>query len=126
MRATSSDMSVCRRRRRFASHCPSTSLPGDTVQRGDPHPAEQALIEAVPALAEYISALKEKGRKVPAFAMRQLFRLLQEYPRESFLAAIAEAAQYGLYDLDRVERMILRRIAREYFLLGGTEPDSHE
>ena len=32
-------------------------------------------------------------------------------------AAVAEAARYGLYDLDRLERMILRRIARDYFLL---------
>ena len=29
----------------------------------------------------------------------------------------AEAARYGLYDLDRLERMILRRVARDYFLL---------
>jgi hypothetical protein len=42
---------------------------------------------------------------------------LREYPREPFLAAVAEAARYGLYDLDRLERMILRRIARDYFLL---------
>ena len=107
----------------LAEHKPAR---GHGIQRGDPHPAEQALIEAVPALAGYIAALRQKGRKVPAFAMRQLFRLLQEYPREPFLAAVAEAAQYGLYDLDRVERMILRRIAREYFLLDRTEPDSHE
>ena len=33
------------------------------------------------------------------------------------LGAVREAARYGLYDLDRVERMILRRVAREYFLL---------
>jgi len=26
-----------------------------------------------------------------------------------FLAAVTEAARYGLYDLDRLERMILRR-----------------
>jgi hypothetical protein len=30
---------------------------------------------------------------------------------------VREAAQYGLYDLDRLERMILRRVARDYFLL---------
>ena len=35
---------------------------------------------------------------------------------------MAEAARYGLYDLDRVERMILRRVARDYFLLGEMEP----
>ena len=28
-----------------------------------------------------------------------------------------EAARYGLYDLDRLERMILRRVTRDYFLL---------
>jgi hypothetical protein len=38
------------------------------------------------------------------------------------LAAITEAARYGLYDLDRVERMILRRVARDYFLLDEKEP----
>jgi hypothetical protein len=30
---------------------------------------------------------------------------------------VREAARYGLYDLDRLERMILRRVTREYFLL---------
>jgi hypothetical protein len=39
------------------------------------------------------------------------------------VAAVREAARYGLYDLDRLERMILRRVAREYFLLDdGNEP----
>ena len=54
-------------------------------------------------------------------ALRQLLRMVREYPREPFLAAIAEAAQYGLYDLDRVERMILRRVRRDFFLLEGND-----
>ena len=54
--------------------------------------------------------------------LRQLLRMLQEYPRQPFLAAVAEAARYGLYDLDRVERMILQRVARDYFLV-ETEPE---
>jgi hypothetical protein len=33
------------------------------------------------------------------------------------VGAVCEAARYGLYDLDRLERMILRRVTREYFLL---------
>jgi hypothetical protein len=40
-----------------------------------------------------------------------------EYPREPLLRAVREAGRYGLYDLDRLERMILRRVTREYFLL---------
>ena len=94
---------------------------GEGVKRGDPHPEEQALVAAAPEIALYVAALKQKGRKVVALALRQLLRLLREYPREPFLAAVSEAARYGLYDLDRVERMILRRIARDYFLLGDDE-----
>jgi transposase len=99
---------------------------GEGVKRSDRRPEEQAIVEAAPAIAAYVAALKQKGRKVPAVALRQLLRLLKEYPREPFLAAVAEAARYGLYDLERVERMILRRVARDYFLLGGTEPDGDD
>jgi len=50
--------------------------------------------------------------------------LVREYPREPLLGAVREAARYGLYDLDRLERMILRRVTREYFLLDqGPEED---
>src|SRR6204780_3316070 len=90
---------------------------GQGVRRSAPHPEEQALIEAAPEIALYVAALKQKGRKVVALALRQLLRLLKENPRQPFLTAVQEAAQYGLYDLDRLERMILRRIARDYFLL---------
>jgi hypothetical protein len=90
---------------------------GEGVKRNAPHPEEQALVVAAPEIAAYVTALKQSGRKVVALALRQLLRLLREYPREPFLAAVAEAARYGLYDLDRLERMILRRVARDYFLL---------
>jgi hypothetical protein len=93
---------------------------GEGVKRGDSHPEEQALVEAAPEIAPYIAALKQKGRKVMTLVLRQLLRLLREYPREPFLAAVAEAARYGLYDLDRLERMILRR---DYFLIGEKEND---
>jgi hypothetical protein len=95
---------------------------GEGIKRSDPHPEEQAILEAVPEIAAYVAELKQKGRKVVALALRQLLRLLREYPREPFLAAVREATRYGLYDLDRLERMILRRVARDYFLLAEREP----
>jgi hypothetical protein len=73
-----------------------------------------------------VAALKQKGRKVVALALRQLLRLLKEYPRQPFLAAVQQATQYGLYDLDRLERMILRRVAQDYFLLLDTNSDPHD
>ena len=107
----------------LAAHRPPR---GEGVKRSDPHPEEQAIVEAAPEVAPYVAALKQKGRKVVALALRQLLRLLREYPREPFLAAVREASRYGLYDLDRLERMILRRVARDYFLLRETEPEGHD
>ena len=107
----------------LAAHRPPR---GEGVKRSDPHPEEKAIVEAAPETALYVAALKQKGRKVVALALRQLLRLLREYPREPFLAAVREAAQYGLYDLDRLERMILRRVARDYFLLLDPDTDSHD
>jgi hypothetical protein len=96
---------------------------GQGIRRSDPHPEEAAILQAAPELAGYVAALKQKGRKVVALALRQLLRLVREYPRQPLLAAVEQAAHYGLYDLDRLERMILHRVARDYFLLADSESD---
>jgi hypothetical protein len=96
---------------------------GEGIKRSDPHPEEKALVEAAPEVAEYVAALKQRGHKVVGVALRQLLRMVREYPREPLLAAIGEASRYGLYDLDRLERMILRRITRDYFLLDENGPN---
>ena len=90
---------------------------GQGIKRSDPPPEQHAILTAAPELADYVAALKQRGRKLPVVALRQLLRFIREYPRKPVLSAVSEAARYGLYDLDRLERMILRRIAREYFLL---------
>lgn len=92
---------------------------GQRTPRPDPHPEENAILSAAPELAEYVAGLKQRSRKVITLALRQLLRFVREYPREPLLGAVREAARYGLYDLDRLERMILRRVTREYFLLDG-------
>lgn len=90
---------------------------GQRAPRPDPHPEENAILTVAPELAEYVAGLKQRSRKVITLALRQLLRFVREYPREPLLGAVREAARYGLYDLDRLERMILRRVTREYFLL---------
>jgi hypothetical protein len=90
---------------------------GQGSQRPNPHPEEQLIVQAVPEIAVYVAALKQHSPKLVVLALRQLLRLVREYPREPLLAALHEAAHYGLYDLDRVERMIVRRVAHDYFLL---------
>jgi hypothetical protein len=99
---------------------------GQRPPRPDPHPEESAILTAAPELAEYLAGLKQRSRKVITLALRQLLRFVREYPREPLLGAVREAARYGLYDLDRLERMILRRVTREYFLLNDEGPKEDE
>ncbi len=81
-------------------------------------PAEQrTILQSAPELAGYLSALQQHGRQSFVLALRQLLRIIRDYPRHAVVAAIEEAAHYGLYDMDRLERMILRRLARDFFLL---------
>ncbi len=96
---------------------------GQGHKRGDAHPEERALYDIAPQIAPYVEDLKRKSHKIVGLVLRQLLRMAREYPREPFLGAIGEAAQYGLYDLDRVERMILRRVQRDFFLLEGNHDD---
>ncbi len=96
---------------------------GQGVRRGHPHPEEKAIVAAAPELADYVAGLKQRSRKIVKLALRQLLRFVREYPREPLLGAVREAGHYGLYDLDRVERMILRRVAHDYFLLDEGSPD---
>jgi hypothetical protein len=86
-------------------------------RRRDPGHEERLLAAAYPQLQSYVALLKKKGKKQLTLALRQLLRMAREYPEESLLDAVSEAERYGLCDLDRVERMVLRRIASEYFNL---------
>jgi len=53
----------------------------------------------------------------PRRAVARLLQMVREYPREPVVAAVTTALHYGLYDLERLETMILRRIARDYFIV---------
>jgi transposase len=87
---------------------------------------ETVLVSMVPDLADYVAAVKKRCKKQTTLALRHLLRMVREYPRKPLLAAVREAAHYGLYDLDRVERMVLRRIANEYFLLDYDQGDGDD
>jgi hypothetical protein len=96
------------------------------TKRPEPAPEERAIAESCPELADYVAGLKKCGRKQITLALRQLLRMGREYPRDAFLSAAHEAARYGLYDLDRLERMVLRRIASDYFRLDPQGDDDDD
>ena len=95
----------------------------------EPFPEEKELTRLLPEIAAYLGGLKRRGKLQTTLALRQLLRMAREYPREPLLAAIQTAAHYGLYDLGRLERMVLRGIATTYFQIPLTldprpgEPD---
>lgn len=78
---------------------------------------EKALLARAPELTSYITALKQRAAGRGTLALRRLLRLVDDYPREPLRAAIEEALHYGLFEVERLERMVLRRIAQEYFEL---------
>jgi transposase len=79
-----------------------------------PAPEQIEILEIEPRLISYLKAFKQYvgERRAP---LRRFLSMLRDYPREAFLAALAEAERYRLFDLDRLEKMVLRRIADDYF-----------
>jgi transposase len=87
---------------------------------------EEMILKIEPQLGPYVAALKAKIGGQAVLPLRRLRRLLRDYPRESFLDAIRTALQYGLYDTERLERMILRRVGQQYFVLPGLDGDPED
>ncbi|MBI4618466.1 MAG: transposase [Planctomycetes bacterium] len=99
------------------------TLPGHR-QRRKPReqelaPEEKTLLELAPELASFVAQLKKRAQGSTTLALRRLLSLVRDYPRAPLVQALAEAERYGLFDLERVERMVLKRIAGDYFLLPG-------
>ena len=87
----------------------------------------KVLLEVGGAVAQYMAGLKERFPAKATLAARQLRRMLREYPREPLEEALTSARTYGLYDVDRVERMTLRLIGNEFFNLDlELDPDDKE
>jgi hypothetical protein len=90
---------------------------GQGPKRPEVPPEEKLLLGRVPEIAPYIQGLRQRYPGRSTLPLRRLLRLVEDYPRQPLLQALQAAAQYGLYDLERVETIILRQLAREYFQL---------
>ena len=79
--------------------------------------AEQRQLHAeLPQLGEWVTQLHRRAPRGRGLArLRQLRRLLRDYPEAPLFEALQDAARYGLYDLDRIETMVLRNIRHDYF-----------
>jgi len=57
--------------------------------------------------------------------IRRLHRMYLDYPTDVLQRTVSEALQYGLLDLERIERKLLRHMAGEFFRI-PTDPDKDD
>ena len=106
-------LSTRHQRMTLESHRP----PRGTLRKQGPCPEEQTLLSRCPELSSYIDGIKQRAQGRGTLALRRLLRMLEDYPRESLLSAVKTANDFGMFDLERLERMVLRGIAKDYFIL---------
>ena len=58
-----------------------------------------------------------------ARGIRHLYRLWRDYPREPLERALTVAQAHGLFDLGRIETMVLRTLGKDYFRLDFAAED---
>jgi hypothetical protein len=76
-----------------------------------------------PSLERYAAALKQRAHGRGVRALRRLLELKRTYPAGPFLAAVEQALHFGLFDLARLETLILRQVAGDFFDLDAAADD---
>lgn len=77
-------------------------------------PEELRLVERMPEARDYVALLKKRGRGTTR-DLRWLLRMVDDYPGAAVRGALEEATRYGMTDLERLERMVLRGVVRNFF-----------
>jgi transposase len=105
--------------RRIGERDARHTLPGHhrVPSRGNARPTSERLLldDEHPAVAGYAAALKQRGRGLQT--LRRLLEMKRTYPAELFLAAVEQALHYGLFDLGRLEALVLKFAAGDFFRL---------
>jgi transposase len=72
-------------------------------------------------LGLYITSLKKNIRGSGHKQLNRLLNFKRMYPKEAFLEALKKAHHYGLYDLSRLEELIIKSVAGNFFNLNGEQ-----
>ncbi len=91
------------------------------LARQQPTAEEGRLRAADATLGAFVDGLRKRHPGRAVMAMRRLERIWHDHPQGPVLEALSEALNYGMYDLGRLEKMVLRRIAGEVFGLDGPQ-----
>ena len=121
------DLTIAVHRRLIGERDVRNTLPSHhtiPVRQGRGTAAEEALLSGHhPSLDRYTAAFKLRGQAGNRRALRRLIEMKRTYPADPFIAAIEQALQYGLFDLGRLEDLILKQVAGDFFALGVGEDD---
>jgi len=90
-----------------------------------PSPEETRLSASSTALAEMVTALKKRHGGRAVRPLQRLHRMWMEYPPEPLNSALRVALDHGLLDLERVETLVLRHVAGDFFRI-PRDPDDDE
>jgi len=86
---------------------------------------EEALLQGChPSLDAYVAGLKARANGWGRRSLRRLLELKRTYPAGPFIAAVDQALPYRMFDLGRLEKLILARVAGDFFALGGDDDDA--
>lgn len=88
-------------------------------------PEEERLKAMGPAMSDYLTRLKIRRGHRYVWSLRKLYALLCQHKTEDLLRAVERAAEHGLYDVGRIETIILGEMARQDYLL-PMEPQDYE
>jgi len=80
-----------------------------------PSAQETALAAAGPELAELARQLKRRHPGRAVRALRRLHQLYLDYPTDALVAAVRRALAHGLYDLERIESIVLSLLSGSFF-----------
>lgn len=107
------------------------TLPGHERKRRDSNavasrmqtPEEHLLRADSPVMAAMVDALLKRHCNRVTRPLMRLHRLWLDYPAEPLRKALGVALEYGLLDLERIESLVLRHVAGDYFKLPLGEDD---
>jgi hypothetical protein len=123
--------------REVAQHALLMNVRNKTVTDKTHHPRHGSLRQRAPVCEEekllrgkqenldsYLDLLKKRVQGRGQYYFRRLLDLQRTYPDDAFKVAVSRALHYKMFDLSRLERLILDAVAGEIFALnrGDDEP----
>ncbi|HME22608.1 MAG TPA: hypothetical protein VKI44_14950 [Acetobacteraceae bacterium] len=125
IRVCRKDITIAVHHRLIGERDAKNTLPGHhaiPVRQNRGTAGEETLLRGHhPSLDRYVAALKQRGNGWGRRALRRLIGLKRTYPGGPFIAAIEQALQYGMFDLGRLEALILKQVAGDFFALDAGE-----